>query len=201
MSPLPAGDRKRTALPPASSGRTRMLNTIGTGSTLWKGQTLHLPWGELFHEGTSLTLRTASQDMSRTINPDLCPFLEVHWTSTYFVAAPAAGEELYLGTSGRQDIEQIATIARWRDSQVFSPGVHTVRFFDLDEHSCAVATEIGIAMVTAEQALIWQVTHGDTSNRVLSVDAEHIKLMGLYAVTWFSTVDGTSEERPVKKTS
>lgn len=176
-----------------------MLKTIGTGSTLWSGQSHQLPWGELVHEKTTLTLRTAMHEVSRALIPDLGPFLEVHWTSSYFIAASAAGEELYLGTRDQQDLEQIATLARWSEGQLFRPGVHAVRFFDIDESTCVVATEIGIALATAVRGLVWHVTHGDTSNRVLSVDTERIQLMGLNAVTWLSTANGDSVERPVKK--
>lgn len=176
-----------------------MFKAIGTGSTLWKGQALQLPWGELLYEGNSVKLHSGSCEMSSALDPDRGPFLEVHWTSSYFVAASAAGDELYLGTRDKRNIEQIATLVRWSETQSFSPGIHAVRFFDIDEGSSVVAHELGIGVVTSEKGLVWNVTHGDISNRVLSVDANHIQMMGLNMETWFTTADGTSRERPVKK--
>lgn len=176
-----------------------MFTRIGSGSTLWKGQRLKLPWGELIHHGSTVTLSQTETNETRTLDEGLSPFLEVHWTPTYVIVGSAAGPELFMGTLDRADFEQIGTVLRWNDNPHFTPGVHAVRFFDVDNRRCVVSTEAGLALATVDQGLVWQFHHNDITNRVLSVDSSVIELMGIDTATSVVTSTGETTERPVKK--
>lgn len=176
-----------------------MFTRIGQGSTLWKGQHLQLPWGQLTHHGSSLALTTSRGQTSAELVEDRSPFLEVHWTPTYFIAGSAGGEELFFGIQEESGVQQIASLPRWDVQKSFTPGTHTVRFFDVDHESCVVSNEVGLAMVTVDRKLVWQIHHGDTTQRVLSVDEEHINLMGLNTAKRINTATGAIQEQPLEQ--
>ena len=50
-----------------------------------------------------------------------------------------------------------------------------------------------------DRKLVWQIHHGDTTQRVLSVDEEHINLMGLNTAKRINTATGAIQEQPLEQ--
>src|SRR5699024_12860491 len=112
-----------------------MFTRIGQGGTLWKGQHLQLPWGQLTHHGSSLALTTSRGQTSAELVEDRRPCLELHGTPTYFIAGSAGGEELFFGIQEESGVQEIASLPRGDIEKRFNPGSQPESWCEADEAS------------------------------------------------------------------
>lgn len=89
------------------------------------------------------------------------------------------------------EIRDLPPIARLYLPGYDPGGLHRIGFFDVDEASCLVESEVGFCLVHRKKGLLWEDVHDDQTRRVTSVSNGVIRTDSENGSDIYSLTDGS----------